>query len=141
MFAGLTEMALDRAAPRPDEQVIDIGCGSGTTVMTLAERVGPAGHVIGVDVAAASVARARERIRAAGLAQAEVELADVATHRFPPRRFNLAVSRFGVMFFTNAIAAFANLRTALKPGGRLTLAVFRPAKENQWSTGPLAAVR
>src|SRR5271157_3462670 len=77
LFGGLTQVALDHAAPQPGERVLDIGCGSGTTVLALTERVGPRGHVLGADIAEASVARARERIAAAGQHNAKVILADV----------------------------------------------------------------
>ena len=141
LAAALTLDALDFAAPRPGERVLDLGCGSGTTVLALAARVGAAGHVLGVDVAAASVAKARERIAASGLGQAEMVLADAATHPFPQQSFDLAFSRFGVMFFADPIAAFGNIRRALKPGGRLALVAFRKPAENPWATGPVEAVR
>src|SRR6516162_5132265 len=113
--AALTKELLDLAAPQPGEHVLDIGCGPGTTVLELAKHVGPGGHVLGADVSESSVARARERIAAASV------------HPFPPDSFELTFSRFGIMFFSDPIAAFANVRRAMKPGGRLTLAVFRPA--------------
>ena len=141
LFAGLTRVALDLAAPGPGERAIDIGCGSGTTVLELAARVGPGGHVLGADISRHSVARARERIAAAGLRQAEVVLADVSTHAFAPGSFDLAFSRFGVMFFADPTASFANLRPAMQPGGRLALTVFRAREENRWVTDQMAAVQ
>lgn len=141
LFAGLTQVALGLAAPQPGERVIDIGCGSGTTVLELATRVGPDGHVLGVDVSKQSVKRARERIAVAGIRQAEVVLSDVSTHAFAPNSFDLAFSRFGVMFFADPTASFTNLRRAMKPDGRLALAVFRAPQENPWGTAPVAAVR
>jgi SAM-dependent methyltransferase len=139
--AALTEVALRTAAPQPGERVLDIGCGSGTTVLELATLVGPGGYVLGADIAVSSVARARERILAVGLQQAEVICADVAAHTFAPSMFDLAFSRAGVMFFEDPIAAFANVHRAMKPGGRLMLAVFRAASENPWPSAPVAAVR
>jgi len=129
------------AAPQPSEHVLDIGCGPGTTVLELAKHVGPGGHVLGADVSEPSVARARERIAAAGLRHAEVIVADASVHPFQPESFELAFSRFGIMFFSDPVAAFANVRRAMKPGGRLTLAVFRPASEKLWPNAPLEAVR
>jgi SAM-dependent methyltransferase len=87
------------------------------------------------------VAKARERIAAAGLRQADAIVADVSTHAFPPASFDLAFSRFGVMFFADPAATFAKLRTAMQPSGRLTFAVFRTAQENPWARLPLDAVR
>ena len=141
LFAGLTQTVLDHAAPGSGEHVLDIGCGSGTTVLELAARVGSAGHVLGADFAQASVARARERIAASGLANAKVILADVSTHAFAPKQFDLVFSRFGVMFFTDPIATLSRLRSAMKPNGRLTLTVFRAAERNPWATAPIASVR
>lgn len=140
-FAPILERLLARAAPQPGESVLDIGCGSGTSTIALAGRVGPGGRVLGVDIAAESVAVAQRRIAAAGLAQAEVALADAATHPFPPGRFDLLVSRFGVMFFLEPVAAFTHLRAALRPGARVVLAAFRTAAENRWTSGAAAAVR
>ncbi|MBL6455209.1 methyltransferase domain-containing protein [Belnapia sp. T6] len=140
-FAPILDLLLARAAPRPGESVLDIGCGSGTSVLALAERVGSGGRVVGIDIAAESVAVAQRRIAAAGLRQAEVLLADAATHPFPPGSFDLLVSRFGVMFFEEPVAAFAHLRSALKPGARVALAAFRAGAENRWTSGAVAAVR
>jgi ubiquinone/menaquinone biosynthesis C-methylase UbiE len=140
-LASVATVALDLAAPLPGEHVLDIGCGSGTTVLELAARVGPRGYVLGADIAEHSVARARERIAAAGLRHAEVIGADVATHSFVSGNFDLAFSRSGVMFFTDPTAAFTNVHRAMKPAGRLALAVLRPASENPWASAPVAAVR
>jgi SAM-dependent methyltransferase len=139
--ADLTKALLDMAAPQRGEHVLDIGCGSGTTVLELATRVGPGGHVLGADISEHSAARARQRIVDAGSRHAEVIVADVSCHAFAPNTFDLVFSRFGVMFFSDPQAAFANVRRAMKPGGRVALAVFRAASEGLWPHGPLEAVR
>jgi SAM-dependent methyltransferase len=139
--AEVTKALLDLAAPQPGERVLDIGCGSGTTVLKLAARVGPDGYVLGADIADHSVARARERIADAGLQHADAIVADVSVQPFGPNSFDLSFSRFGVMFFSDPAAAFANVRRAMKSGGRLALAVFRAAADNLWPNSPLAAVR
>jgi SAM-dependent methyltransferase len=141
LFADLTQTVLDYAAPQPGERVIDIGCGSGTTVLALAQRVGPGGFVLGADISRQSIDKARQRIAAAGLSHAEASVCDVSVHAFAPGRFDLAFSRFGVMFFADPVATFINLRGGMKRGGRLTFAVFRTPQENPWGTGPVAAVR
>ena len=141
LFAGLTQTALDHAAPRAGERVIDIGCGGGTSVLELAARVGPGGYVLGADVSEPSVKKGQERISAAGIRQAEIMLCDVSTHAFPRGSFDLVFSRFGVMFFADPVTTFAGIRKAMKPDGRLALAVFRTPQENKWATAPLAAVR
>src|SRR5499433_1298436 len=139
--AALTKELLDFAAPQLGERVLDIGCGPGTTVLELAKHVGPGGHVLGADVSEPSVARARERIAAAGLRQAEVIAADASVHPFSPDSFELTFSRFGIMFFSDPVGAFTNVRRAMKPSGRLALAVFRPASATLWPNAPLEAVR
>jgi len=141
MFAELTSTALDAAAPQAGERVFDIGCGSGTTVLELAERVGPTGYVFGADISDLSVQTAQQRIAEGGLMHAQVSICDLSTADLEPHGFDLAFSRFGVMFFTDPTATLGRLHGAMKPNGRLCFAVFRQAAENPWSTGPLAALR
>jgi ubiquinone/menaquinone biosynthesis C-methylase UbiE len=95
--ADLTKALLD---PQLGEHMLDIGCGSGTTVLELAARVGPGGHVLGAYISNQSVTRARQRIADAGLRHAEVIVADVSAHPFEQNSFELAFSRLGVMFFS-----------------------------------------
>jgi SAM-dependent methyltransferase len=140
-LAGLAVATLGLAAPQSGERVLDIGCGSGSTLLPLAACVGRSGYVLGADISAASIARARERIDAAGLQHADAICADVATHPFAVSSFDLVFSRLGVMFFEDPQAAFLNVHRAMQPGGRLALAVFRPASENPWPSAPFSAVR
>ena len=100
--------AMQRAAVESGEQVIDVGCGCGQASLELAERVGPQGTVLGVDISAPMLARARERQNELSLKNVEFLQADAQTYRFEPARFDLVYSRFGVMFFENPAAAFAN---------------------------------
>jgi ubiquinone/menaquinone biosynthesis C-methylase UbiE len=141
LFTQVTEAALTAAAPKPGESVLDIGCGTGTTLLLLAEAVGPEGQVLGVDISAQMLGLARQRIEAAGVTQARVVLDDAATHDFPAGGFDLVFTRFGVMFFADPVAAFRNIRRAMKPGGRLALTVFRPGADNPWATASIAAIR
>jgi SAM-dependent methyltransferase len=141
LFEPLTALALDAAAPVPGERVMDVGCGCGATVLALADRVGPTGQVLGLDISEPMAARARERITAAGLTNARVVVSDAAVHAFPRDGADLLFSRFGVMFFADPVAAFANLRCAMRQGGRLLCAAWRPLADNPWFTVPLQAAR
>ena len=112
------ELAMDRLELLPGQRVVDLGCGSGRTTLELAARVGPGGEVVGVDISAEMLARGRERAARLGAGNVEFVHADAQVHDFGEARFDAAYSRFGVMFFTDPVAAFANVRTALRPGER-----------------------
>src|SRR5881628_2723223 len=130
---------MERARIGAGERVIDIGCGCGDTTIALARRVGPAGLVLGIDVSAPMLARAADAAREAGVAHVRFEHADAQTHRFPAQAFDVLYSRFGVMFFSDPAAAFGNLRTALRPGGRLGFVCWQAVPENPWIAVPLEA--
>ena len=140
LMAGVTDAALAAAAPKRGERVLDVGCGTGTTVLRLAEGVGPSGRVLGVDISEQQLALARRRVAAANANQAQLILDDAATHHFAPETFDLGFSRFGVMFFADPVAAFRNIRGAMKRSRRLLLAVFRSGPENPWATASVAAI-
>jgi len=133
---GLAAMAV--LAPSAGERLVDIGCGCGATTLELARRVGEGGAVLGVDISAPMLAVARERAAAAGLAQARFIQADAQTHAFDPA--DGAFSRFGVMFFADPPAAFANIRRGLTRGGRMAFVCWRPLAQNPWMTVPMGAV-
>jgi SAM-dependent methyltransferase len=137
MLAPVAEALYAQAAPRAGETVLDVGCGNGETCLEWARRVGPSGRVIGLDVSAPMLGVAKRR--AAGASNIEFILADAAEHRFAAPVADLMVSRFGVMFFGNPTAAFANLKRGLKPGGRLAFACWRKFDENPWMQVPLRA--
>ena len=113
------------------DHVLDIGCGTGQTTREAA-RMAQAGSALGVDISAAAIERARELARAEGLGNVSFERGDVQVHRFPPERFDLAVSRFGTMFFDDPGAAFANIGRALRPAGRLVMLVWQAPERNEW---------
>lgn len=137
-IAPLGEVALARAAARAGERVLDVGCGCGATSLALARAVGAEGRVVGIDVSAPMLARARERAALEGLAQLSFVNADAQTHAFAGD-FDLLFSRFGVMFFADFPAAFANLRRALRPGGRLLFLCWRELERNPWMQVPIEA--
>lgn len=125
-------------APRPGERILDIGCGAGQSTLDLADSVGPGGQVLGVDVSEPLLAIARRRAAAAGIAGARFVAADAQIHAFEPDHHGV-YSRFGVMFFADPVAAFANLARALGPAGRLAFVCWRRPDENPIMMAPLAA--
>jgi SAM-dependent methyltransferase len=128
--------AMDVLAPRRGERLIDVGCGCGDTTTELARRVGPQGSVVGVDISAPMLDVARRR--AAAFPHASFLQADAQTFEFKPA--DGAFSRFGVMFFEDPPRAFANIRKALAPAGRLVFVCWRALAENAWMTTPLTAI-
>jgi SAM-dependent methyltransferase len=138
LLQPITDAAFRTAAVGPGSDVIEIGCGCGSTTLALAAQVGPSGSVLGVDVSSPMLAQARARLDAAP-ARVSLELADASAYAFAPASADLIFSRFGVMFFSDPVAAFANMRVALRPGGRLVFACWQPIAENEWITVPLAA--
>lgn len=131
-------VAMERAELRPGARVLDVGCGCGDTTIEVARRVAPDGEVLGVDISAPMLTRAGQQARAAGVA-ARFELADAQTTRFEEGRFDTLFSRFGVMFFADPAAAFANLHRALRAGGRLAFACWQGMADNPWMVVPMAA--
>ena len=130
MIEPLSARLLRHAAPRTGERVLDVGCGGGVTSAAYAGAVGASGTVLGLDVSAVILAVARERY--AAVTTLSFALGDAATMPLEAGSFDLVSSRFGVMFFADPVAAFANLRVALKPGGRLAFICWRALDENPW---------
>jgi SAM-dependent methyltransferase len=132
-------VAIERAGVRAGESVLDIGCGCGATSLQLAERVGPSGSVTGLDISEPMLARARERAAECGLTQLAFGNGDAQTFAFDAGSYDLVYSRFGVMFFQDPTAAFANLRSALRPGGRVAFVCWQEIGSNPWMLVPLLA--
>ncbi|TMM54572.1 class I SAM-dependent methyltransferase [Sulfitobacter sabulilitoris] len=137
-FRPVLDGLLQRAAIARHDRVLDLGCGAGASTRAVAERVGPAGFVLGADISPPLVQRAAERL--AGLPQARVICADAAVHPFTDD-FDHVVSRFGSMFFADPVAGFVNLAAALRPGGRMTLATWGEIAANPWFTLPARAAK
>jgi SAM-dependent methyltransferase len=136
----LGHLVLERTRLQRGEHVLDVGCGCGDTTLEIARRVAPSGSVTGIDISGPMLERARASARDAGLRDATFEQADAQTAALPAGRFDLLFSRFGVMFFADPPAAFANLRRALKPGGRLAFVCWRALFDNPWMMIPLSAL-
>jgi SAM-dependent methyltransferase len=118
------------ARPQPGERVLDIGCGTGATAIPFAAAVAPGGTVTGVDISEPMLGQARQNVATAGAGNVSLVLADAQVHRFTPDSFDLLISRFGVMFFADPAAAFTNLYSGLRHGGRLCMAVWASMDQN-----------
>jgi SAM-dependent methyltransferase len=132
-LAEISAAVMKFADPRPRERVLDIGCGAGTTTYALAKAVGNEGSVTGVDISEPMLAVARARGRGVNFRKS-----DAAVHLFHATH-DLVFSRFGVMFFDDPARAFANIKKAIKPHGRLAFVCWRDVKENLWASTPIAA--
>jgi SAM-dependent methyltransferase len=135
LLAGVGEILLERSGARSGEFVLDIGCGCGATSIALAQRVAPTGRVLGADVSATMLARARQRVPEGGL-PLDFVLADATVHPFEPGRADLLFSRFGVMFFADPAASFLNVRRGLRRGARVAFACWREPRSNPWIVLP-----
>ena len=139
-LAPLGELAMARLPLARGGRVLDIGTGCGDTNLALADRVGADGFVLGVDLSEPMLARAEERRQAAGISQLRFLSGDAATETFADGPFDAVFSRFGVMFFADPVAAFRNIRTALRAGGALAFVCWRPVAENPWVAVPREVV-
>jgi len=120
-------------------KVLDVGCGWGDTAIQLAKMTGRTGSVLGLDCCDAFLQKGRTDAAAAGLSNVRFVVADVQTHRFETE-YDFCFSRFGMMFFSNPVAAMRNIRSALKPGGRLMFITWRALAENPWMDVPKKVV-
>jgi SAM-dependent methyltransferase len=135
------QLAMDRLGLRPGQQVLDLGCGTGRTTLQLAARVAPGGRALGVDIAEGMLVRAREHAAEAGAENVEFRRADVQASDLGQDQFDGAYSRFGVMFYTDPVAAFSGVRRALRTGGSLSFVCWQVVTANEWMLIPgMAAV-
>ena len=139
MLAPLGERVLAAAGLVAGERVLDVGCGAGQLTVQAATAVGPTGHVVGMDIATDLLAVARRREQVAGLTNVDVVEADAQVVELAGSSCEVVLSRFGVMFFADPVAAFTNLLGAVVPGGRLAFVCWQPAPGNEWVTVPLFA--
>lgn len=130
LLANVAQAVIDMAELQPGGRAIDIGCGAGALTMLAAEAVGEAGRVLATDIAPPFVARVGAR--ALGMPQVGTFLGDAQMSDWPETGFDFAISRFGVMFFSDPSAAFANIARALRPGGRIVFAAWAKVEENPY---------
>jgi SAM-dependent methyltransferase len=138
-ITGIGMRAIDRANVQSGERILDVGCGCGHTALELAKRTGSAGRVTGMDISGPMLESARQRIANEGVKQAEFVQADAQTYAFEPEACDLVFSRFGVMFFADPVAAFANLRSALRETGRIAFVCWQELGKNPWIAVPTVA--
>jgi SAM-dependent methyltransferase len=138
LLGPVADILVDRARLKAGERVIDVGCGSGATTIAFAQKVGPSGHALGIDLSEPMLARARASAPQ-GL-PVDFVLADATVYPFDPESYDLLASRFGVMFFAEPVKSFANMRKALRASGRLAFACWREPRDNPWMMTPLHAV-
>jgi SAM-dependent methyltransferase len=134
-------LAMDRLGLRPGQAVVDLGCGTGRTTLELAARVAPGGRAVGVDIAAEMLDRARQHAADAKVESVEFRQADVQAEDLGEGQFDAAYSRFGVMFYTDPVAAFVGVHRALRSGGSLSFVCWQPITANDCMFVPgMAAV-
>lgn len=133
MFAPMTDVLLSAVAETGGARVLDVGCGTGATTLAVARRLGAAGECTGIDVSAPMIDAARIRAERERSTARFVQ-ADAQRHRFDAQRYDTVISRIGVMFFDDPVAAFRNLRQAVRDGGALRFIAWRGADENPFMT-------
>ena len=129
---AVTDFLFEAAALEPGERVLDVGCGGGMTSLAAGRAVGPEGAVVGADISAPLNALATRRAREAGAENVTFSVADMQTDTVAGGPFDVALSQFGVMFFDEPVAAFANIRAHLKPGGRIAFICWQAGDKNPW---------
>lgn len=139
VLSPIADLLLAAAAITPGERILDIGCGCGATSIAAAHATGPAGAVVGLDLSAPMLDVARSRATTAGFDNVSFIQGDAQTTRLDTD-FDVVISRFGTMFFDDPAAAFANLASHLRPGGRLCVVTWQPLEANEWLIVPGATL-
>ncbi len=134
ILAPFERLVVDAGYPGEGGNVLDIGCGAGATTLAMARRVGNDGRCVGLDISQPLVALATERTRVEKVANASFEVGDAQAYAFESEHFDAVVSRFGVMFFDDPLAAFTNIRQAARRGGKLAFVAWRSPVENDFMT-------
>ncbi len=139
MLRAFSDEVIRVARISDGENIIDIGCGCGALAIVASTR-SPKSSVIGIDLSTRMLNVARARVASRGIANMDFLQSDAQTHSFEPASADLIISRFGVMFFSDPIASFANIASALRPQGRLVFACWQTPIANEWLLVPGLAV-
>lgn len=134
MGHAVTGVIVEYAQPTAGMRVLDLASGTGEPAITLATRVGPTGHVTALDLSADLLALASQRAKARGLQNFSAQQADAHSLPFPDNHFDLATSRFGIMFFRDPEIAVRELLRVLRPGARACFLVWGPFEQPYWQT-------
>jgi SAM-dependent methyltransferase len=133
LFTPLEDLLVEAVTAASAHSVLDVGCGTGSTTLAIARALGPQGRTIGVDLSEPMIALARTRAEHQHVS-AEFVCADAQTHTFELSGVDMITSRFGVMFFSDPVHAFSNLRRAARSDAQLRLIVWRSGEENPFMT-------
>ena len=136
MLLIFNQKLLDVLNIRPGERALEIGCGTGTTTLKAAKCLGLSGSIHAVDFSRPMIGKAKERAKEASLENITFVEADAQEYEYPFKEFDLAYSRFGVMFFENPVRAFSRILDAMKPGGRLGYVCWADKNKNAWIYEP-----
>ena len=141
LMAPVLDLLMSHVALQLGARVIDIGCGTGASLLAAAHAVGPDGHVTGLDVSEPMLEHARARMTETSTTWVTCSLGDAQVHAFPPSSADHVISRFGVMFFEDPVAAFTNIATSLSDGGTLSFVCWAGLRDNPWFRDPMDAAK
>jgi SAM-dependent methyltransferase len=136
-----TRRMLDLAAVRPGDRVLDVAAGAGEPAFTIAERVGPQGHVLATDIAPRILELAAAEAARRGLSQIQTRVLDGESLDLPEASFDVAVSRVGLIYFPDQHRALTGMVRALKPGGRVAAIVYSTPDKNGFFSQPVSIIR
>lgn len=139
LHGAVTDLLLRVAGPQPGEKVLDVGCGAGAASFAFAKAVGARGRVEGIDISVPLVERATALAEELSTGNVTFSVLDAQVGSLPREAYDLVVSRFGVMFFSDPVAAFRNMAAALRPGGRIVFASWAGPQDNPWFSIPQQA--
>jgi SAM-dependent methyltransferase len=139
MLGPFTDMILGAVALRSGEEVLDVGCGCGDTTLAAARAADP-GRALGLDLSVPMLAEARREAVRSGITNVDFVEGDAQVHPFDPGRIDVVISRLGIMFFADPVAAFANIRAAVRPGGRMAFVCWQDRNDNEWLRVPATAL-